>query len=485
MSRRRWRVDAAQPVLLIREERQREVVASCCTHCARAGVRPGMALSEARAMLRREPHVERLDEPLLARALRRLAIHALRFTPNVSVESPDGLWLDITGCVHLFKDEATLAHHVVRMFNRMGLVTWVAIAPWYGAAWGLARFGLKPICIVDRAHLRHATSTLPLCALRLPVDVLNALNEVGIETIEHLLAVPRAELARRYGLEVLRRLDQAFGRERELQTPIRVRPPLTINRAFAGPTDRLETIQLCAEQLISIVCQRLEQRGAGCRELLLVLTRSDLAPLDLQARSSKPTRDTRHWITLLRPRLERAHLGYGVEALTLTAGGIRTLRHEQIVQWCSDDSPATSDDLTRLADTLMSRLGAQSVRRIYERESHLPERAFAFVSVENGLDIRLPSVQSPPVERPSLLLPSPMPIRVSFLFPEGPIGSVDHEGVGRRVLSCIGPERICGEWWHRDRFVRDYYRLQTDDGAWLWIFRELTLARWFLHGEWA
>ena len=58
-----------------------------------------------------------------------------------------------------------------------------------------------------------------------------------------------------------------------------------------------------------------------------------------------------------------------------------------------------------------------------------------------------------------------------------------------------GPERIAVPWW--DRTVgegpstssdaaaneRDYYRVGTEDGRWLWLFRRD--ARWFVHGEWA
>ncbi|MBL0928368.1 MAG: hypothetical protein IBJ11_12085 [Phycisphaerales bacterium] len=67
----------------------------------------------------------------------------------------------------------------------------------------------------------------------------------------------------------------------------------------------------------------------------------------------------------------------------------------------------------------------------------------------------------------------------------GPAAGVRRGGRLRRVLGCFGPERLCGEWWRGDQDTRDYYRLHTDDGAWLWVFRSAESGRWFRHGEWA
>ena len=51
-----------------------------------------------------------------------------------------------------------------------------------------------------------------------------------------------------------------------------------------------------------------------------------------------------------------------------------------------------------------------------------------------------------------------------------------------------GPERIHGEWWRSDsetNLIRDYYRVETSDGARYWIFRDAPAEQgggWWLHG---
>ncbi len=61
-----------------------------------------------------------------------------------------------------------------------------------------------------------------------------------------------------------------------------------------------------------------------------------------------------------------------------------------------------------------------------------------------------------------------------------------------RIRRADGPERIYGEWWRRDAevsAVRDYFRVEDEDGNRFWLFRQGNGVdpatgglRWFLHG---
>jgi protein ImuB len=57
-----------------------------------------------------------------------------------------------------------------------------------------------------------------------------------------------------------------------------------------------------------------------------------------------------------------------------------------------------------------------------------------------------------------------------------------------RVSKADGPERIHGEWWVSEsetKLVRDYYRVETEDGTRYWLFRDGPIGRgggWWLHG---
>ena len=68
---------------------------------ARCGLDVGLPLANARAICP-QLKVYDADEVADANALNAIAGWCDRFTPLVALDSPHGLLLDITGCVHLF-----------------------------------------------------------------------------------------------------------------------------------------------------------------------------------------------------------------------------------------------------------------------------------------------------------------------------------------------------------------------------------------------
>ena len=69
------------------------------------GLGPGMALADARARvpdLETAPYDAQADAALLVQ----MADDMDRYTPMVALDPPDGLILDITGCAHIWGDEA-------------------------------------------------------------------------------------------------------------------------------------------------------------------------------------------------------------------------------------------------------------------------------------------------------------------------------------------------------------------------------------------
>jgi protein ImuB len=86
-----------------------------------------------------------------------------------------------------------------------------------------------------------------------------------------------------------------------------------------------------------------------------------------------------------------------------------------------------------------------------------------------------------------MLLSVAMPIEVVALSPGGAPERIRSKDEEHAVVVAIGPERIAGEWWRDEATpkTRDYFRVQTGDGRWLWVYRCIEDGRWFLHGMWA
>src|SRR4029078_5357628 len=87
---------------------------------ARLSLKAGMGLADARA---RYPKLRVVEADLEAdqRLLENIADWCDRCTPLVGLDPPDGLFLDVTGCAHLFGGETALARDLVTRLTQQGL----------------------------------------------------------------------------------------------------------------------------------------------------------------------------------------------------------------------------------------------------------------------------------------------------------------------------------------------------------------------------
>ncbi|MHC5001773.1 MAG: Y-family DNA polymerase [Planctomycetota bacterium] len=479
----------------------RQLVVCGCDQAVAAGVRPEMTLAHARALLHHRDVLIRPHEPERDTAsLRALAAWARRFSPIVAVDPPDGLLLDISGCERLFHGEDRLLQRVVTETRRLGIGVRAAVASTFAAAWAMARFG-ETACVPSGGE-REALAPLPVEALRLDGPTLEALHEVGLERIAHLLELPRASLAARFGEDLLLRLDQAFGAALETIAPIRPAPPMLVQRVFDGPCVQIEAILLTVRELITLLARQLRQRESGAVALEVVAHRVHAQPVRHALRLSHPTRDEGHLWSLLRPKVESIDMGFGVERVVLSASA-DGVAHEQSSRW-RDDRGGGERQLGRFVDTVVGRCGTRSALSVELVASHVPERAFRLEPVRSVRPDRRRETppdaadadQSPwPGEgsgahRPTLLLGEPQPIEVIALAPEGPPAWITWPRGSSAVVASIGPERITGEWWRAGRRpgrfdgTRDYYAVQDRQGRWLWIYRHRDSGGWFVHGQW-
>lgn len=475
-----------RPLTLLYETRgQRQTVAHACERAMAAGIRPGMALSVARAAVSGDALLIEPDDPRRTRrALRGLALWCHRFSPTVALDEPQGLSLDITGCAHLFGGERKMSARIRRALRQRGFGARIAIAPTYAGARALARHADAPETIVDECAFLRALRPLPIAALPLDADGRSGFVEVNVRGIGEVLALPRAAIAARFGQDVLRAVDRLVGRAPETIAPVRPRQPTRVERLFEGPCSTLDTIGIACRDLLTCLCDALVARAVGALEWDVALRRSDLGPLVIPIRHSAPARDPVRMWSLLEPRLERAHLGFGVDGITITANRTTRVRPKQR-GWGDTNSEALhTTPAVALVDTLVNRLGEHAVLRAGLRESHIPERASVQRSALDPAPLAVPT-KACEGDRPTRLFDHPAEARVIALSPDGPVRQLEWREGTHTLTTCIGPERIKGEWWDDQRTLRDYFKVQDERGRWLWVFRDHALGSWFVHGEWA
>jgi protein ImuB len=473
------------------QARGAQAVAHCCDRARAGGVRVGMPAGEARALFAPEEVRALDDDPAQAAAdLERLARWAWRFAPVVAVDPPDGLLVDVTGCERVSRGERNLVRSVMRDVGRLGIASRVAIAPTFGCARALARFAPHRGSIVATGEQRAALAALPVAALGVGFDIVDALAEVGVERLGQVMDLPRAGLASRFGDEVLLRLDRALGQAIETIEPVRLAARFVAMREFDGAATQIEAIEQTARALLDEVCAQLERRERGARRLDLELLRLDASPVRMQVTLGRPSRDAKRLWSLLGRRLEGVHLGFGVERVALGATRTGPIAHEQrgIPGVGGGRDLDGERALAETLDAMANRLGAQRVARIEAVESHLPERAFRSRPVlEDGPRPRARIAQA---ARPTAMLDRPAPAEVMCLTPDGPVVSLRWRAGAGRIVASEGPERIGDEWWRRPGAgsgagpTRDYFRVCDEAGRWWWLLREVETGKWFVCGGW-
>ncbi|WP_309666478.1 DNA polymerase Y family protein [Tabrizicola sp.] len=453
-----------------------------------AGIGTGARVVDMRAICP-DLRVEYADVQGDRWALERLMLWARRWCPWTVVDGADGLILDTTGSDHLMGGEPAMLAEMEARLSLLGLTARLAVAPTWGAAWALARYGtVRAIC--PEGGVAAALERLPVAGLRLEGETLLLLQRLGLKTISALAEVPRLSLARRFVRSALPanpllRLDQAMGALAEpvasIDAPRRMRAEARLAEPIQDPTHYLPS--LCAD-----LCTQLTHAGLGCRKLHLTVYRTDgeVSMVDLVI--AYPSRDARHLHGLFKGKLERINPGFGFDLITLDAGMVESLG---TLQSRLDGTAEHDLHLPQLIDRLAARFGAKAIKQPVLEASHVPERGESWGSALS-MTRTAPAVLAK--ERPIRLLTRPEEIRVLYDVPEGPPAQFIWRRQTHRVARYEGPERIAPEWW-KDRpgtRLRDYFKIEDQSGRRFWLFREGLHEdgrggdpRWFLHGMFA
>jgi len=477
---------------------------------ADAGIRPGQRLADARTLVPGLDVVERDIKGDEARLVK-LAAWATRFTPWTRAEdlSPlahegAGLFLDISGCAHLFGGETALLEDLLTRMNRLGHEARAGLADTLGAAWAVARHGNEKISIVKQGAAREAVTSLPTTALRIPQGMADDLTRLGLVTVGDLLGRPRAPLVARFGAVLGQQLDAVVGARAEPVAPEAVRVPARARLLFADPLIALDGIIAAIALAARDLAAELDRRQQGVRQLRLRLYRVDAELFTFEAGTSSAVRDADRIAALFADKLVPSggvsgsdiDIGYGIEGVVLEACAVDALgpRQKDLTSGPDDGS-----SLEELIDRLSNRLGANRVMQLKGQASHIPERAQVAVPALAANDFKESDV--PPVVmygdaplRPIRMLTPPEPVEVVAEVPEGPPRQFRWRRMLHAVTRADGPERLAPEWWvpaDKKAATRDYFRVEDGEGRRFWLYRdglyerETDAPRWFMHGVFA
>lgn len=472
----------SMPFVLRTSSHGRMVITATNNAAEQFGIQTSMALADARVFVQ-DLHVLDDKPDLLEKLLPRLAEWCIRFSPVVAIDPPDGLLMDASGCTHLWGGDSLYLDDISKKLTGRGYDVRLAMADTIGVAWGIARFGLEPVV----APGRHIEALLPLPpqALRLSPENIDRLHKLGLKQIRQFFRMPRAALRRRFGTEIIHRLDQAIGQEIEAILPVIPLEPYQERLPCLEPILTLPGIEIALQRLLEGLCLRLRQEQKGIRVAVLKAYRVDGKIEHVQIATSRPSHHVDHLFKLFSLKLSTIEPALGIELFVLDAVKVEDHLSQQEKMW---EATGGLDDerLSELIDRLASKLGIDQVHRYVADEHYWPERSYQLAS-----SLHEPSTTTwlEGKSRPIHILATPQVIEVTAPVPDYPPMLFRYKGEIHQVVKADGPERVEQEWWLQNGQHRDYYRVEDQAGRRYWIFRlghyEDKLYKWFIHGFFA
>lgn len=480
-----WKV-RRQPALknktfvLAMQERNRRVVKAVNKNAQLQGIQVDMVVADCKAIMP-ELLVLDYDPDQSKKLLSALAEWCMRYTPHVTIDLPDGLLLDASGCTHLLGGEQNYIDVIIKRFNSLGYVVQGAMADTAATAWALCRFGNNTSMIINSGEEAEALSPLLPAALRLEPQILERLQKLGLTTIASFMSMPRTALRRRFGQSLLTRLDQALGAEMELLEPVRPISPYQERLPSMEPICTATGIEIALKTLLEILCERLNNESKGLRKCELRCYRVDANIQKIEIGTNAPSRDVIHLFKLFENHISQIQPDLGIELFILEAPVVEDLAAAQDALWAIGSSSEKA--ITELHDRLVSKIGSQDIQCYVPEEFHWPERSMK----------EIPSLVKEPLvpwrtdlPRPSHLLLTPELIDVSVPMPDYPPLMFIHKGIRYDIKKADGPERIEQEWWTQKGLYRDYYCVEDARGERYWLFRsgdyQHSVPKWFIHG---
>lgn len=448
------------------------------------GIEAGMAVADARAVL---PSLQVFDDQpgLPARLLTSLGEWCIRYTPATAIDLPDGLILDASGCAHLWGGEEPYLKDIVTRLKTMGYHVRAAMADTIGAAWAIARYG-QVASVIPSGELAPALLPLPPAALRLEPAVLERLQKLGLYRISSFIGMQRSALRRRFGKDLLRRLDQAMGLELEVIEPLQPVEPYQERLPCPEPILTGTGIEIGLKRLLETLCHRLQQEGKGLRAAVFKGYRVDGRIEQIGIGTNRASHNTAHLFKLFELKIPTIEPGLGIELFILEAPKVEDASPSQEILW-GGTGDLEDRRIAELLDRLTGKMGQDTVHRYLPDEHHWPERS---IKPASGLREKPAIAWRHDRPRPIRLLPEPEPVEVTAPIPDYPPMLFRYKGRLHQIKRADGPERIEQEWWLEEGEHRDYYYVEDEAGGRYWLFRlghydADKPHSWFIHGFFA
>ena len=473
-----WR---AYPAAVVAEDKPQAPLLWVNEKARQSGVLPGQRYSAALS-LARELRAGTMGAYAIRVGVDSLTEVLRRYSPHVepSTDVPGLFWLDASGLHRLYGTLTQWARTLEKDLMAKDFIATVVAGFTRFGTYAVAKSTNRLIVFSDSEKERQAALRVKLSRLAVDPTVRDALDRLGVRTVEDLLKLPAEGILTRYGSEAHRLYAFAAG---ELFTPLQGAPPPDIRERHAqlpAPDADTERLLFLLKRLLDSLLAELSSHGEALREVILRLALDHAGERTERIRPAAPTLDAVQILGLLRLRLESLRLSAGITEVTLTAETSKATR-EQLLLFV-EKPKRDRDAAARAFARLRALFGDDAVVRAEPVGAHLPGARFKWTPLEKlGASRPKPRAGARPLVRRIFSKPLPLPSRPRS-EPDGWLLRGLEHGPVREFL---GPYVISGGWWQPSatEVDREYYFVKMQRGEVLWVFHDKRRRRWFLEGR--
>ena len=411
-----------------------------------------------------------------------LATWGLQFTPRVALIEASVV-MEVQDSARLFGGKRSLVERVRKESAELG-VSRLSWAPTSLGALALARCGIsngfaRPLDVLLDA--------LPLDAITAVALHAATLERLGCRTLGQVVALPRGGLSRRFDTQLLVALDQAYGRRPQAHEWVLPPDNFVARLELMSRVETAPALLFGARRLLLQLCAWLASRRAGTTAITLkwchdiMRAKSAGTGGELTIRTAEASRDVEHLTRLLAENLDKVQLLAPVGDLELVATEVHALVEKSAS--LLPDGAHKGQALELALERISARLGPEKVLRPQVLEDHRLDWMTHWHAAPDPRPRALARIMKTP--QPTFVLPAPQALATRNNHPlyQGPL----------RLL--IGPHRVEGGWWHRDKDAngavvthqasRDYWVALSAHAGVLWVFQTRLAddkTGWFMHG---
>jgi|GEM_PF-1900035 len=504
------------PVVIIDQSGNRQTVHSACAVAQDYGITAGMSLNAAHALCR-NLDVKLRDPAAEYRLLKRYGQKLLCFTPAITLglwhtavdatakkrkvrtvvngpeDNSDSLLLEVSSSLRLYQGLPALLEEIRTKFCQSGLSSPViSVAPCPSAALLMARNGHEQT-VLDASDLRSVLGSITLYSVDLPQTLVEKLTRCGLRNLRDCWRLPRADLGRRFGENMLHYLDRLCAEQPE---PVEyIDTPLSFRRRIELPieTRQHHLIVIAIEKLLGEVHQFLQMHNAAVEKIRFDLWHVK-STYDSNNEESRPRtmftvqtaqadRRPERFLPQLEEQLTRLTIENDINAVSVVVDQV--LPYARFSEDLFERRDRQQQDFSQLLDVLCARLGQEQVYTLTMTPDHRPEFAWRRCQLmdketrhherkksQNNQALDYVTDTLPP--RPIWLLDQPLPV-------------TDH---GPSPLQAV--ERIEAGWWMRADIRREYHveqltpELKQHQQRWLYRdLKQVDPSAWYVHGLFA